>query len=139
MPGFAIGAEEHERVSVDVISSHMDAELRWLNAQVAVHAGGFSGEFVTDFLARDVSLFLNQLRELYRTLKGAAQFTTWEKQIELKLEGNGRGAISVIGEAMDIAGTGNLLRFRLEVDQTYLPKVIADLETVCAAHPDGAV
>jgi hypothetical protein len=138
MPEFAIGDDVHERLTIDVTSGYKDADLQWLVASVAIHNGGFTGAFSTTFLALDVSRFLGEVRQLYATLNGHAQFTTWEKQIEIRLEGNGRGQIAVTGEAMDVAGTGNRLRFRIDTDQTYLPTLISQLETVCATYPPRA-
>jgi hypothetical protein len=136
MLGFAIGAEEQERVSIEIVGGHAEAQIQWLRASVAVRAGGFTGHFDTDFIANDISRFLGELRELYRTLQGSACFTSWDKQIELKLEGNGRGGVGLLGEAMDIAGTGNRLRFHLDIDQTYLPTLVSDLEQICAEYPE---
>jgi hypothetical protein len=138
MPEFAIGDDVHERVAIDVTNGYMDGDLQWLVANVAIRTGGFTGGFSTSFLALDVSRFLGELRQLHATLQGRAQFTTWEKQIEITLEGNGRGQIAVTGDAMDQAGTGNRLRFDIGTDQTYLPKLIAQLESICTTYPARA-
>jgi hypothetical protein len=138
MPGFAIGGDVHGRVAVNITNGYMDGDLRWLVADVAIRVGGFKGDFSTSFLVRDVSRFLQELRQLFTTLEGRAQFTTWEKQIELILEGNGRGQVAITGEAMDEAGTGSKLSFEIGTDQTYLPQLINELESICATYPECA-
>ena len=45
---------------------------------------------------------------------------TMEEQLKLELDGDGRGHVTCRGEARDVAGTGNVLRFELALDQTQL-------------------
>ena len=80
-------------------------------------------------------LATSELRELHRTLKGNARFSSYEGQIELALVGDGLGHVAVHGEAMDIAGTGNMLRFHFEIDQTEPQPLLHDLEAIVARHP----
>jgi hypothetical protein len=76
----------------------------------------------------DFEVFEEQLVELYRTLDGRVELAPLETQVVLTLIGNGRGGIKVSGEASSQATYDNKLEFSFEIDQTYLPKVIGQLE-----------
>src|SRR2546422_8315788 len=53
---------------------------------------------------------------LFRSLKGKATFTTMEGQLTLNLVGDGRGGITLKGEALDQPGIGNCLTFELALE-----------------------
>ncbi len=131
---FQIGGSEHEFVRVDVTGTNGDC---WLPSRVAVRAGAFQGEFPRDLDVWAFSRFADQVRELHRTLKGTAVFSTYERQLELVLLGDGLGHVSVNAEAMDCAGTGNKLVFCLSIDQTHLPALLKYLELIVAEYPPG--
>jgi hypothetical protein len=132
---FQIGGDEHEFLRVEVKAANGDG---WLPSRIAVCAGAFHGEFPGDLDVWAFSRFADQVRELHKTLKGTAVFSTYEGQLELALVGDGLGHISVNGEAMDFAGTGNKLVFRLGIDQTQLPALLKDLESIVAEYPAPA-
>ena len=136
MLAFRIGGETHEFVLVEIMGSNSDG---WISGQVKVQVGGFEGEFPADFNSWAFSDFRNQLGRLYELLSGTAIFTSYEKQLELRLDGNGRGQIALRGEAMDYAGTGNKLAFRLDIDQTHLPQILKDLDAALELYPARAV
>jgi len=129
---FKVGGTEHEFALIEVVGDRGDG---WLPARVTVKAGVFSGQYTCDLDGGAFSRFASELRELHRTLKGTAEFSSYEEQIELSLVGDGLGHVAVKGEAMDIAGTGNMLRFHLEIDQTELQPLLRDLEAIAARHP----
>lgn len=58
-----------------------------------------------------------------------------EEQLHLRLRGDGRGHISVEGVARDGAGTGNELRFALELDQTHLFSTMVQLSELLNRFP----
>jgi hypothetical protein len=127
-----IGGDEHEYVRVQVIGANGDG---WLPSLISVQVGGFHGEFSSDLDTWAFARFVREVRDLHRTLKGKATFTTYEKQLELDLVGDGLGHVEVKAEAMDYAGTGNKLIFRLHIDQTDLPGLIKDLDAIVAVYP----
>jgi hypothetical protein len=129
---FQIGGDEHEYARVQVIRANSDG---WLPSLISVQAGGFHGEFSSDLDSWAFARFVQEVRDLHRTLKGTATFTTYEKQLELALVGDGLGHVEVKAEAMDYAGTGNKLVFRLHIDQTELPTLMRDLDAIVAAYP----
>ena len=46
-----------------------------------------------------------------------------ERQLQINCIGNERGGIAVDGIVLDRVGDGNELRFRFDIDQTYLPRI----------------
>ncbi len=133
---FHIGGEEAEYVRVSNIGDHGDG---WFSADVAVAVGSFEGRYRADFNSWAFADFAGHLERLYNTVSGSATFTSYEAQLELELVCNNLGQIKVRGEAMDYAGTGNKLTFRLEIDQTHVPPILASLRQALERHPPRAV
>jgi hypothetical protein len=137
---FSIGGSERNRVTVEVVNYERAAlgeyhDDNWVNVAVSVSAGAFSGTFPASFITDEFVSFRSQLRELHRTLKGEATFTTMEGQLALHLVGDGRGGITLNGEALDQPGIGNCLTFELALDQTYLASTLDGLDQIIAAFP----
>ena len=64
-----------------------------------------------------------------------AAFDTLEDQLKLRLAGDRRGHILVRGTAKDRVGTGNELEFGFEIDQSYLPEIMKELEAIEKCFP----
>ena len=133
---FRIGGQEAEYVQVSNIRDHGDG---WFSADVEIYVGAFRGGYSADFNSWAFSDFQAELQELYRTMSGSAVFTSYERQLELTMTCNNTGQIQVRGEAMDYAGTGNLLKFRIDIDQTYVPTILSDLRLALETYPPRAV
>jgi hypothetical protein len=84
----------------------------------------------------DFPRFRRQLESLYKTLSGSANFDTIEHQLQIECAGNKRGGIAINGTVKDRIGDGNELRFRFDIDQTYLPILIAELEDIESEFPN---
>ena len=76
--------------------------------------------------------FSSEVKRLYKDLRGSAQLSPMEPYLEMKFIGNGRGLLVAEGTARDSFVDGNHLSFRLDLDQTDLPSIIAALR---AANP----
>ena len=92
----------------------------WLVCSIELHAGGFAGRFQANFRTNEFDSFHRTVKALYETLRGEAMFAPLEGQLQLRLTGDGCGHITVEGQARDEAGTGNILHFVLQQDQTHL-------------------
>lgn len=137
---FSFGQSETERIEVDVLryerahsGDHDDNQ--WLTSQFRVSAGGFRGKVDAAIRTTELDAFLNQLRPLYRTLRGTAEFSTMEGQLHMLLVGDGKGHIELKGKVEDQAGGDNQLHFRLQFDQTQLATSIDELERVISYFP----
>jgi hypothetical protein len=137
---FSLGGSEHEQVVVTVHGYERSltgeySDDNWLSVAVEVSAGAFSGNFSAAFVTEDFVRFRLSLQQLYESLKGESEFFTLEEQLSLKLVGNGRGDIQVLGIAVDRAGDGNTLHFSLALDQTHLAATLGGLNAIVSEFP----
>ena len=137
---FSFGQAQHERIEVDVLryeraptgEYHDD---NWLTVEIQICVGGFRGEAGAAILTGELVAFMSQLRPLFETLRGSAEFATLEEQLILRLTGDGKGHIQLRGEMADQPGIGNRLHFTLQFDQSQLGESIRALETVISKFP----
>jgi hypothetical protein len=129
---FHIGGQDQEYVQVSIVQDNGDG---WFSSGVTLAVGCFQGSYSADFNSWAFSDFASQLSRLYDTVSGAAVFTSYEAQLELRLDCDVRGHIAVRGEAMDFAGTGNKLSFRLEIDQSQVPAIMDTLHQALERYP----
>jgi hypothetical protein len=135
---FSFGELEQERVEIDVLRYEQPREFHddeWLAIQITVCVGQFSGKIDAAILTKELVLFVEQLRPLFETLHGSAEFVTLEDQLNLRLSGDGRGHIKLKGHVADRPGDGNQLNFNLDFDQSQLGVSIQELEKVIAEFP----
>jgi hypothetical protein len=104
----------------------------WAQVSFEVSVQCFRGA-VQPFLERsDLERLLLDVVPLYESLAGKAELAPLETQVSLTLSGNGRGAIKVSGSAASHAAFGSTLEFEFELDQTYLPPFITELQALLA-------
>ncbi len=137
---FSFGQSQHERIELEVlryerqsVGEHHDDN--WLTVQVRVYVGGFRGTVDGAFLTEEFVAFLTQLRPLHRSLSGTAEFAALEGQLHLRLTGDGKGHIELVGEVADQPGIGNRLHFTLHFDQSQLGASIHELARVTSEFP----
>jgi hypothetical protein len=135
-----IGHSEHEYILFDVIErSHPNAtdfwDGNWLNVKVRLTVGGFGGMFNGQLRANELESFYVELVKLYKSLSGKASLSTMERWLLLEINGDGKGHLTLNGDIMDEPGVGNILKFKLELDQTFIPEVLSVLEKVTKAFP----
>ena len=102
---------------------------------MSVAAGGFRGRYVANLRTEELEQFRSEVQTLYEPLTGVAHLRTMEEQLKLELEGDGRGHVTCRGEARDVAGTGNVLRFELALDQTQLFGTMVQLSELLTRYP----
>jgi len=137
---FSLGESKHERVEVTVSGYERQPsgdyhDDNWLTVEVSLVVGGFRGRFQASFLTAELTEFRDQLVALNKSLKGEAKLATMETQLLLSLTGNGRGGISLKGEAWDQPGIGNRLAFGFNLDQTHLANTLRELDAVIERFP----
>ena len=137
---FSFGQSQHERIAIEVsryerspVGEYYDDN--WLTVKIQACAGGFKGKVDAAILTGELASFLAELRSLYESLAGTAQFTTLEEQLQLRLRGDGKGHIELEGDVSDQPGIGNRLQFRLQFDQSQLGASIRELERVISEFP----
>jgi len=135
-----IGNEGGQHVIIRALSRSRPEQTdywdgNWIESEVRVAAGAFRGAYHLSLRSEEFADFSRQVALLARSLSGTARFSTMEEQLELTLNGDGKGHVQVEGTAMDQAGIGNVLHFSFELDQTYLLKILRALEAVCSRFP----
>jgi|APLak6261673822_1056097.scaffolds.fasta_scaffold01002_7 hypothetical protein len=105
----------------------------WSQADVEIVVSGFQGQISPWVEVADFEIFTLQLRSLYDSLQGNAEFAPIEKQFTLKLVGTVGGHIRVTGAAWSKATYENKLEFILELDQSYLQAPLLELEQLARA------
>jgi len=129
MLAFSLGGEEKEVVRVETASRARADPEGWLQCEVYVSAGAFTGHYRASITADELSRFNASLAQLYQSLSGLAELSTMERQLELRLTGNGRGGIELDGEAQDHLGVKrNVLEFHLSLDQTHLARALGQFK-----------
>lgn len=113
---------------VEIRASALLLAKGWGQAEVTIAVAGFHGEIAPWVDAHDFELFAAQLRALYDTLQGQAEFRPREEQFVLKLLAKPGGHIHVEGEAWSRATYENRLQFELSLDQTFLQEPLYALE-----------
>src|SRR5437660_8865101 len=103
---FSFGHSEHERIEVDVhgyerapVGEYYDDN--WLTVEIRVRTGGFRGKASATIITSELTKFLSELSPLHQTLSGAAEFKTMEEQLSLRLVGDGKGHIELVGEVSE--------------------------------------
>jgi hypothetical protein len=104
-----------------------------LNAKITVKGGVFHGEYLAYIMTTDFAYLKDNLAELYLNLSGETSFCPIDEQIVIKIKGDGIGHFHCDCEAQ--AGIGNVLQFELEFDQTIIPILITQLESIIHAYP----
>lgn len=141
---FHFGTETTSYIYVEVLSRARPGATdywdgNWLNTVVEVTAGPWRGSYRASLRADEFAEFRNQLQALYEdTGIKQAQFHSMEPWLQLSLERSDRlGHLRVAGRAQaePFFEGHNLLQFVLELDQTYLPRVIDELEAIVNEFP----
>ena len=140
MKSFAIGTSKTETVALTVLSYERPPvgefyDDNWLLCEVSVRAGAFSGKFQANFLTSELEELRQGLGTLHRELRGGYTFEPMEGQLILRVSCDNLGCIHIAGEAMDQAGIGHKLTFKLSLDQTYLAESLRELSDVVRAFP----
>jgi hypothetical protein len=91
---------------------------------IDVHAGPFRGAITDNHL--DYGRFLAQLNALYKSLSGAANLRSYEG-FELDLIGTGAGGIGVRGRVIGQHVPLVQLTYDFDIDQSYLPSIIQQI------------
>lgn len=133
MSSFTIGQRSSDHLTIHVLSALNDTGNpyeNWVDVEVEIKAGGFSARYGADFLTHDILLLHSELKALYNNLAGTLKFQTLEGQLEFEMVGDGKGHFAVRGVAQDELGGERRLHFSLQLDQTFFPAMLSELEQI---------
>jgi hypothetical protein len=74
------------------------------------------------------------LKKLYSFESSQGEFRTLESQLHIEIRGDRRGNFEATCKAED-SSCGNCLKFTLEFDQTYIPRMLTELDAIIEAYP----
>ena len=139
-PYFRIGSGATEHVTVTPLYRPHDQcadfwDGNWVESQVEIRVGGFTGRFRASLRANEFSQFKEELARLYSELKGTAIFSSMEHWLTITVRSDGLGHFEAECRAMDQAGIGNRLEFLLSFDQTEIPQILKGLDRVQEVFP----
>jgi len=124
---FGTGAEY-----IEIGVPHMHKGRDWIDIAVSIVVPSFQGSIKASVEPGDFEAFAANLRSLYQSLQGKAEFNNRERQFTLSLAAATGGHVRVTGEAWSHATYGNKLTFVLELDQSYLLSPLRELESLFA-------
>lgn len=134
MTGFNLFVSDSEFLQIHIVSYPEESKQwpyeDWIVVNIRLGAGGFQGSFAAYFESRDFVQLRADLERLYKNLNGFASFEPTEEQLVMRIEGDGKGHFEAQCVAIDRAGDGNELSFTLQFDQTYIPRMLNDLDKV---------
>ena len=88
-PCWSVGYSDRERISFRLFPPVADKDSEgydWIRAKASIKAGDFFGETDLMLTLADITQFRDQTVTLHRELKGCAEFTTIEGQVDFKIE-----------------------------------------------------
>ncbi len=107
----------------------------WLEAHLSAEIPGFKVNCPLSIRTDELHSFLTELRSLYSILQGKAQFRTMEEGLQINLEAGKGGHIELKAKIQFPIGTGAILELGFEIDQTYLPSILNQVEIVISCFP----
>ena len=135
-----VGYSEHEYLELDVVNNAPFAKEdsiggTWLKIVVSFVLGGFRGKVTGELLADELRSFQTGLENLYKSLSGKASLSTLEGWLFIEIIGNGRGQMMMNGEIIENPGRRNTFQFELDLDQSFIPPILSDLEKIVKTFP----
>jgi hypothetical protein len=107
----------------------------WLKVAVDVRTGAFRGKYVADLRVEEFESFRAQLDALYKSLKGEAALNSMEGWVSVRLAADRLGHLNAECEMRDQPGMGSRLFFTLDLDQSFIPTMVAALDDVIRSYP----
>ena len=111
----------------------------WCQANVEIAVSCFQGRVEPWLEAFDIESFASQLAVVYESLQGEAKLMPCEEQFTLTVQARTGGHIHVCGVAWSKATYENKLEFSLELDQSFLPRALAQLQEIAINPSCGHV
>ncbi|KGR76261.1 WapI family immunity protein [Ureibacillus sinduriensis] len=137
---FHLLGDDFEKVEIEVVTrSHPNTtdywDINWIDSKISVEIPGYVVQFHAALRTDEISDFLQGLKLMYSNLRGKAALNNLDNAIFFECEMDHLGKLKWLGETCYPAGYGALLKFEFSSDQSYLKKLIKELEAILSAFP----
>ncbi len=131
---------EETKLEIEVLCrNHPDCtdfwDGNWVKSKVNIEIPGYLVDFNADLRTDEIRDFLNELKEMNKHLKGTATLSNLDSYLYFKCVMNKTGGVFWSIETCYPAGYGAVLNFEFEADQSYLEKLIRELDDILTAFP----
>lgn len=107
----------------------------WVTSNVNMEIPGYCVSFVADLRTDELRDFLNELQTMNTTLKGKTILKNLDSFLHFEAEIDKLGKVKWSIETQYLSGYGAILNFQFKSDQSYLPKLIKELEDILLIYP----
>lgn len=135
-----IGDADGQRVLIRPLSRSSpglfdDGDGNWIECEVEIAAGAFSGRLGADIRPEEFRSFLEQLDAVRAASEGTASLAATDGHLAVAVTAAVDGGVRVSGEAFDRSEDGNQLQFAFDLEAGGLPEVARALQHVLLAFP----
>ncbi|TKD72310.1 hypothetical protein [Pseudalkalibacillus hwajinpoensis] len=106
----------------------------WVFSNVTLQIPGYKADFCADLRTDEFLSFQNQLKDMDEKMKGKALLDSMEGAVKIEGKMNLLGKLMWTCETCHPIGTGAVLQFEFDSDQSYLPKLIKELEGILTSY-----
>lgn len=135
---YLIGDQAKTQITV-VKRSYPEAldfwDANWLDTMITIKIPGYSAHFDAQLRTDEFREFYKQLKKMDKKLKGKTELTSMEGVIDVQGRINLLGRIVWEVETQYPVGTGAVLTFEFDSDQSVVPPLLKELEDVLANYP----
>lgn len=131
---------EDTRIEIDVLyrnypnsSDYWDGN--WVSSKLKIEIPGYTVSFNADLRTDELSNFMNELKLMNKKMKGKAALSNLDGYLHIEGEMNKLGQIFWTAETCYPAGYGAVLKFEFVSDQSYLERLIKELNDILVAFP----
>ncbi len=128
-----IRSDKGESVELDVLGKLYEDGLGgyWLSVAIEIILDGYHASIGgTHMVTGDLNKFRSQVIKMYEEMKGFADLNAIEELITLRAELDKTGHVLWKGQTRYPIGVGNVLQFQFHSDQSYLPELISQLNSI---------
>lgn len=108
-------------------------DANWLEAKIQIVVQGFTANYETNLRIEDLQRFYEQITKLQENKSQEIEFSTMEEELYLKGKLKSTGILMCDGEANN--QTGNILRFKLNLDDMSLNNFAQQLRKILQDYP----
>ncbi|MGD6831239.1 WapI family immunity protein [Sutcliffiella halmapala] len=131
---------EETKIEIDVLhrnypnsSDYWDGN--WVKSKIKIEIPGYLVRFDADLRTDELRDFVNEIKLLNRSLKGIASLKNLDSYLQFECQMGKLGQMLWTAETCYPAGYGAVLKFEFESDQTFLNRLIRELDDILTHFP----